>query len=147
MILKLQNFIPIPFCGCHLWLGSVDKDGYGTIGRVGGAHLKAHRESFREYVCDPGDFHVLHKCDLPPCINPAHLYLGDPATNGLDKKLRGRARTQPRPGELNPMARFTQLEVDRMRKFYSDGMLQKDVAKIFNTSQPVVSKIVNFERW
>lgn len=35
--------------------------------------------------------------------NPNHLYVGDPATNGLDKMNRGCARTLPRFGKDNPM--------------------------------------------
>lgn len=87
---KLENFIPVPVSGCHLWLGSIDKDGYGTIRRPDGAHLKAHREAFREFVCDPGRAQVLHKCDVRLCIKEEHLYLGDPARNGKDKALRFR---------------------------------------------------------
>lgn len=92
MAVKLENFMPIPFCGCHIWMGSIDKDGYGTIRRPDGAHLKAHRESFRLHKFDPGDKQVLHTCDMEACINPDHLYLGDPRANGWDKRLRRRGR-------------------------------------------------------
>jgi NUMOD3 motif/HNH endonuclease len=105
MAIKLLKFVAIPFSGCHIWLGSTDKDGYGTIGRVaqGAGHLKAHREAYRLYKGDPGEKHVCHTCDTPSCINPDHLYLGDPAQNGLDKKNRGRARTSPQYGPKNGM--------------------------------------------
>ncbi len=89
---KLEKYIPEPNSGCHLWVGSVDKDGYGTIRRADGAHLKAHRESYRYHCVDPGENQVLHTCDTPCCINPEHLYEGDPAANGRDKRIRMRSR-------------------------------------------------------
>lgn len=87
---KLEKHIPVPIAGCWLWTGSVDKDGYGTIRRVNAGHLKAHRESYRFHVRDPGDLCVLHHCDTPCCINPDHLYLGTQADNGRDKRVRQR---------------------------------------------------------
>ncbi len=104
---KLKKYIPVTETGCWLWLGAVDKDGYGVIqGSVNKKvwRDKAHRKSFEHHNgVIPRGKHVLHKCDVPGCINPAHLYLGDPKQNGLDKKSRGRARTTPRFGKDNPM--------------------------------------------
>jgi hypothetical protein len=33
---------------------------------------------------------ILHTCDFPPCINPAHLKLGTRAENNKDMKAKGR---------------------------------------------------------
>ena len=82
---KLKNFTSVTESGCWVWLGSTDKNGYGTIGRVGGAHLKAHRESYRYHTGEiPAGFHVLHRCDVTCCINPAHLYVGTHQQNMKD---------------------------------------------------------------
>lgn len=104
---KLSKVELIPFSGCWIWLGAVDKDGYGVIrgARHGvGWTDKAHRLSFAYRVAPiPPGAHVLHRCDTPACINPDHLYLGDPAQNGADKKTRGRAKSTPLFGPENPM--------------------------------------------
>jgi hypothetical protein len=34
---------------------------------------------------------VLHKCDVPRCVNPSHLYFGDYADNAKDRESRGRS--------------------------------------------------------
>lgn len=141
MFVKLQNFTPIPFCGCHIWLGSVDKDGYGTIRRPDGAHLKAHRESYREYKGDPEGFDVCHTCDITCCINPDHLYLGNPATNGADKKIRGRARTLRRFGEANPASKLTDLQRMQIKIKIQAGEKQRNIAIAFGVSQAYVSKL------
>lgn len=73
--------------GCHLWTGSVNKFGYGKLS-VGPQKWKlAHRIS---YELNKGkileDKSVLHQCDVPSCVNPDHLYLGDYKQNALDRE-------------------------------------------------------------
>lgn len=84
---------------CWLWLGHTNDDGYGTIrfrGRSWLTHRVAWVLSFGEVT--PGKY-VLHHCDNPPCVNPAHLYEGTQKNNMDDMFLRGRAR--PALGDKN----------------------------------------------
>ena len=71
-----ERCAPEPNTGCWLWLGPVDERGYGKINAQG--YYLAHRLAYAETNGPiPEGLLVLHKCDVPSCINPDHLYVGD----------------------------------------------------------------------
>lgn len=77
--------------GCWEFRGSRDNDGYGQLW-FEGQNERAHRAS---YLTNHGpiaaEMVVRHKCDNPPCVNPAHLELGTVADNNRDRAVRGRS--------------------------------------------------------
>lgn len=76
--------------GCLEWTGTRFTNGYGMLG-VGGKMLRAHRVAHELFIGPiPDGLHVLHSCDNPPCVNPAHLRTGTRIDNMQDKALRGR---------------------------------------------------------
>ena len=75
---------------CWEWTDGCDGDGYGVVG-AGGKTVRAHRVAWEvAHGPIPDGVHVLHQCDNPPCINPAHLFLGTQADNMADKVAKGR---------------------------------------------------------
>lgn len=130
--------------GCWLWTGSRSSwDGrYGRVS-VKGKNVAAHRLAFwieNGYM----PTNVLHKCDVPLCINPEHLFAGDHASNMKDKAKKGRA---PR-GEQTHSARLNEANIIKIREMYSTGTYtQKQIADIFGVCGSHVSRIVNGKKW
>ncbi len=79
--------------GCWNWTG-VKNGRYGQI-RVPRQKRKmyAHRLSWMlTYGPIPKELLVLHHCDNPKCVNPAHLFLGTDRDNHLDCLRKGRSQ-------------------------------------------------------
>lgn len=88
---RLDEFsIPEPNSGCQLWVGAVSRHGYGCLTwRM--KRLAAHRAAYEcAFGPIPVGMVVCHKCDVPACINPAHLKLGTQRQNIHDMIAKGR---------------------------------------------------------
>ena len=103
--------------GCWEWQGYRGPRGYGQIGlgRRGDGITSTHRAA---WIVAHGDIPacavVRHRCDNPPCCNPAHLELGTHQDNSDDKVAR---RRQARSATL-PHTRLTDEQVCEIRKRY-----------------------------
>lgn len=97
---------------CWLWTASVDKDGYGVFsitlpadGRPARQHhTRGHRFAYElAHGPIPKGRLVMHSCDTPRCVNPAHLSLGTALDNNGDAAAKGRSCG----GERNAWAKLT----------------------------------------
>lgn len=80
--------------GCWLWTHRVDAYGYGIMALCGkgiGRTFRATRIMYALTYSDPGEYHVLHRCDKPACVNPEHLFLGTDDDNNKDRAAKGRS--------------------------------------------------------
>jgi hypothetical protein len=87
---------------CWPWIGPIAKyrRGYGQFKRDGrrGKSENAHRLAWEfTHGVPPDHLFVCHRCDNPPCCNPAHLFLGTPKENHDDMVSKGRHPTIRRP--------------------------------------------------
>lgn len=131
--------------GCWEWAGLRNRDGYGKVYHGGKYHL-AHRVArsvFTEPV--PNGAVIIHSCDNPPCINPAHLRSGTVAENNADAVEKGRNRGAK--GTAHRNAKLTDEDVRNMREDYAKGMRQADLVKKYGVNQSGVSKIVTRRTW
>ena len=103
---------------CWLWLGGVDRDGYGYH-YIHSIQYKAHRLAWKLTFGDiPRDLCVLHKCDTPGCINPTHLYLGTRLDNARDRHNRGHSLV----GVKHPNSRLSTEERLNIYNDYISGV-------------------------
>jgi hypothetical protein len=128
---------------CWPWLGARLKSGYGSVGhRRARAHRVAWQMSFGDI---PSGQCVLHACDSPPCVNPAHLWLGTHAENMADMRAKGRQMAFS--GERNGGAKLTESDIRAIRAACAAGETQCSVAVRFGVSNQHVSCISRGQKW
>lgn len=129
---------------CWLWTGYTTKYGYGQV-TIGGQVLYTHRLAW-ELTNGPipdGQW-ALHKCDNPPCCNPAHLFLGTQTENMADAASKLRMHN----GEKHGIAKLTDVEVIEIRRLYASGdATLPALAKQFGVTISPIHAIVNGRTW
>ena len=106
---------------CWPWMGHRTRQGYGQV-KILGKSTPAHRVAW-ELTNGPiplgdhfGTTCACHRCDNPPCCNPAHLFLGTMADNVADRDAKGRGvflgPTRPSSGEQH----HTRLHPERLHR-------------------------------
>jgi hypothetical protein len=125
---------------CWIWQASKDRDGYGKL-RFEGKRIRAHRASFLVHNGEiPDNLCVLHKCDVPACINPDHLWLGTHADNSKDRHKKGRT--------VKGNAKITQAIADEIRLIRNrDKISQWDIANKFGVTQACVWNVLQNKNW
>ncbi len=133
-----------PLTGCWLWRGPFGSKGYGKFTPGHGVSRIASRVAWAimngpipEGVC------VLHRCDNPPCVNPAHLFLGTVAENNADKARKGRC---PR-GEDAEHSKLTADDVREIRRRFESGAIAAEIVRDWPVSHRTARAIRDGETW
>lgn len=128
--------------GCWLWTAGKYKDGYGQFKAFG--MCQAHRISWSlVHGAASRDVCVCHRCDVPACCNPSHLFLGTGAENTADRDAKGR---QSR-GERHPRAKLTEGLVVKMRELRRAGATVASLSSEFGVSIALVSLVTRGKLW
>ncbi len=131
---------------CWIWTGCKNEKGYGKF-NPGFEPTKAHRFSYEEFVGPiPHSLWVLHQCDNPSCVRPAHLFLGTNKDNTQDKMDKDRHVK----GETNGRAILTEEDVREIRRRYRRGSYVSGsyaLAREFGMSHGAVNEIVTGKTW
>lgn len=129
--------------GCWLWPGPFGRRGYGIF-RVNNAGVRAHRFSWAlSNKQSPEGFFVCHHCDNPPCVNPAHLFIGTPRDNAQDMMVKGRDRSV---GSRHALHKLTEDAVRAIR-VRALTETQESLAREFGCSQSAVSLAFLRKKW
>lgn len=138
--------------GCWLWTGATSRNGYGKIWD-GKRNVAAHRAAFEMFVGPIGrDLWVCHSCDNPPCVNPAHLFLGTRRDNVDDMVRKGRwylggaVRTK---GERINLAKLTASAVVEIRSRCGAGLRGEAVrlSRKFGVAPNTIRDVVRGRTW
>ena len=150
-----RSFVQVPIAGCWIWLGSPQgSNGYGRL-KVDGRGVAAHRYSFQIHYGEvPAGKFVCHRCDVPLCVNPHHLFAGSEQDNTADKVAKGRqargrklseAQSARRAkGERNGNSRLTAEQVFEIRQ---SQRAQRAIAAQYGITQAAVSAIKRGKVW
>lgn len=134
------KYTPEALTGCWLWTAASNNLGYGHV--WDGEKIEmAHRLAYRLYRGDIGDKKVLHHCDNPACVNPAHLFLGTMSDNTQDMIRKGR--------HFVPRAENSTVTAEQVHKIRAakDSAELRTLAKEFGLTYSGAYKIHRGDRW
>lgn len=134
---------------CWIWIGSSRGGGnpYGSF-KIGQKNRQAHRVSWElTYGEIPDGLSVLHRCDVPLCVKPTHLFLGDQQVNVADRHAKERTVMPCTRGRLNGSAKMSEPKVRTLKKLRRRGWSYRRLSKRYKISVAQVGHIVTGEHW
>jgi len=136
---------------CWLWRGAIHQNKgqpfYSSI-KVDGKAKLAHRIAWslaNNQEIPKGKF-ICHRCDFPPCVNPDHLFMGDPKDNTQDMIFKGRQDWLS--GDRSGARKLWLREVMEMRNQYTGARGEQAILSAkYKISGPEVIHILRGTRW
>jgi hypothetical protein len=137
--------MPEPNTGCWFWMGFVTSHGYGKI-VFNGRKVAAHRISYAVHKGKIKDGAVIcHKCDVPGCVNPDHLFLGTQKDNVHDMIRKGRAKFPiVNKGEASHLAKVS---ADTVLKIRASNLSNVEASEFFGLPYHLVYQIRKRISW
>lgn len=148
---------------CWLWTGTKNNAGYGMLWKSGEGRGRnktlAHRISYEMANGPIPEGHIImHACDNPACVNPAHLKLGTMQANYRDMLDKGRhpifgKGSKPRVlkglarGERSGTAKLTEDDVRELYRLRLTGLDFSALARRFDLDPSTAAEICRGTRW
>lgn len=133
--------------GCWVWQLALGPGGYGTI-RYQGGNIAAHRLAYMVATGTPRPprhIDICHRCDVRPCVNPAHLFAGTRKENMADCIRKGRFSPVPvLSGDASPNSKLTSAQVALIR---SDGRPGRALARAYGVDKGTIASIRKGLTW
>jgi len=130
---------------CWMWKAGALSSGYGAL-RVNCKSDTAHRTSYvlANGWIPPGMF-VCHRCDVPACVNPAHLFLGDVETNNRDMWGKGRGRVPM--GVNHRLAKLNPDVAKDIRRRAANGEGHRALGREYGVDHKTIGGVVHGRTW
>lgn len=148
-----------PSTGCWIWNKRVNNSGYGSAWFNGKNH-PAHRASWMHHNGEIlNGLWVLHKCDVRPCINPEHLFLGTQQDNIRDMHAKGRGCTKNNHYTRKRLAAgilyanvasqtaLTKDKVILIKRAHAAGIPIRLLGRALDCAQQTIQAVVRGETW
>lgn len=128
---------------CWVWKNSTRGMGYGAFW-LKDRHQKSNRIAWIIHFGQiPDGQCVCHRCDVPQCVNPEHLFLATNQENTRDRHLKGRSAKGVHHGNalLNP-----EIVKDMIRR-RRNGELISDLTRETGFKFHTIHKAVTGKNW
>jgi len=130
---------------CWLWKGTVNKYNGRGMFKLNDKYYQVHRLSYElKFGAIPDGILICHKCDIPLCVNPDHLFPGTQQDNINDCVSKKRNAF----GYKNWNTKLTEEKVRIIRKtdFSAHGS-QAMMARLMGISQTALQYVLNRKNW
>lgn len=149
---RFKKWLSVQPDGCWVWLGSAkmrndrpSKEWHGQWRNVKGEIELTNRAAWRLFVGPiPLDAQVLHRCDVPRCCNPEHLFLGSQADNVRDMWRKARAKPGVSKGSAHGCAKITESDVRAIR---ASAEKTAALAKTYSLARSTIDSIRQRKTW
>lgn len=132
---------------CWLWNGNKTEKGYGRF-RSSGVEVRAHRFAAAGFRVPLTGLLACHRCDVPSCVNPDHLYWGRPVDNTTDMMQKGRHVPSGVSGEKCPRSKLTLAQVGEIRAAHAQGSASySTLAKAYGVTKQAIAAIITRKTW
>lgn len=86
---------------------------------------------------------LLHKCDVPLCVNPAHLEPGTTADNNRDMV----AKRRHARGERHGMAKYTAAQILAVKAMLAAGHSRPEIVETTGVRRDTVGTVARGRQW
>jgi len=144
----IARYVPVG-APSECWLciaGFRNKHNWHRGFKVNGFHWVAHRAAYTYFIGPiPDGLDVLHRCDIPACCNPAHLFLGTQSDNAKDMWIKERGNPGSPLGQKLGPAWNRQISVEQAHQIfnrYLEGETQRSIANDLGVTDVAISFIL-----
>jgi hypothetical protein len=139
--------------GCWLWTGGTCGSGFGAVA-VNGRIERVHRIVYSLLVGPiPPHESIRHRCHVPNCVRPEHLYLADSGYTktrmqaGILETIKQNKQLRYATGSANGRARLTPEAVAEIRRCHEAGESYASLGRRFKVVDNTIKAVATGLTW